>query len=91
MEMDDDMSMSSGMSMSFEFTCDVGPMIFSWWTINTCTAFYLSCIPIILLGIARHFAFSCVSGASSSKGGPASRNTALLESSGFESSTGSKK
>lgn len=37
MEMDDgSMNMDMDMNMSFSFTCDVGELIFGWWTINTC-------------------------------------------------------
>lgn len=37
MAMDDDMSMDmDSMNMSFSFTCDVGELIFGWWTISTC-------------------------------------------------------
>ena len=31
------MDMDMDMNMSFSFTCDVGELIFGWWTINTCT------------------------------------------------------
>ncbi|CAM9483928.1 unnamed protein product [Ectocarpus sp. 4 AP-2014] len=86
MEMDDDMS---SMNMSFSFTCDVGELVFGWWTVNTCLAFYLSCIPVILLSVARHWAFAiATSTATSSKKGSGSRNTALLDGNGFENSSG---
>lgn len=83
------MTMDMSMSMSFEFTCDVGPLLFDWWTIDSCTSLYLSCIPVILLGVARHWTFSLVSGGpkKTSKGTPTSRNTALLDSPGLETSS----
>ncbi|CAM9378385.1 unnamed protein product [Ascophyllum nodosum] len=82
------MDMDMDMSMSFEFTCDVGPLLFDWWTIESCTSLYLSCVPVIMLGLARHWAFSCVSGSNkSSKGIPTSRTTTLLENSGLETSS----
>ncbi|CAM9123197.1 unnamed protein product [Sphacelaria rigidula] len=92
MDMDDDMNMDMGMSMSFSFTCNVGPLLFSWWTINSCTSLWLSFIPVVVLGIARHWAFSYVAGVKrSAKGNAAtcsssqSRTTALLEGSTFRS------
>lgn len=89
-QMEDDMSMDMSMSMSttFEFTCDVGPLLFSWWNITSCTSFFLSCIPVILLGAARHWAFSYVAGGKKSSKGCASsqsRTTALLDGNGFRS------
>lgn len=88
--MDDDMSsMDMSMNMSFAFTCDVGELLFGWWTVNTCVALYVSCLPVILLGVARHWVFHiATSTATSSKGTPASRTTALLDASGFENSSG---
>lgn len=90
MQMDDDsMSMDMGMSMTFEFTCDVGPLLFSWWSISGCTSFFLSCIPVIILGMARHWAFSCVSGSKKAmKGCSQSRTTALLDGNSFRSNGG---
>ncbi|CAM9465559.1 unnamed protein product [Scytosiphon promiscuus] len=68
------------MSMSFSFTCDVGELLFGWWTINTCLAFYLSCIPVIILSCLRHWAYYvATSAASSPKGVSASRTTSLLD------------
>lgn len=87
MEMDDDMSMDMSMNMSFTFTCDVGEVLFGWWTVNTCLSLYVSCLPVILLGVARHWVFHiATSTATSSKGVAASRTTALLDASGFENS-----
>lgn len=87
--MDDDMNMDMSMSMSFTFTCDVGELLFGWWSINTCLSFYVSCLPVILLSIARHWVFNiATSTATSSKGASASRTTALLDANGFENSSG---
>ncbi|CAM9464415.1 unnamed protein product [Pylaiella littoralis] len=89
MDMDDDMSMDMTMNMSFTFTCDVGELLFGWWIVNTCRALYVSCLPVILLGVARHWVFHiATSTAASSKGTSASRTTALLDANGFESSSG---
>lgn len=77
---DDGMNMDMSMSMSFSFTCDVGELLFGWWTINTCLAFYLSCIPVIILSCLRHWAYHvATSAASSPKGVSASRTTSLLD------------
>lgn len=89
MAMDDDMSMT--MNMSFEFTCDVGPLVFGWWTISSCTSFYLSCIPVILLSVARHWTFSLVSGGKKApKGATGSKTTALLDANALDSSPPSR-
>lgn len=56
---------------------------------NCCPrSFYFSCLPVILLSIARHWVFHiATSTAASSKGSP-SRTTALLEPNSFETSSG---
>lgn len=84
-----DMDMDMDMNMSFVFSCDVGPLLFGWWTVNSCSSLYLSFIPVIFLGMARHWVFNCVSGGKPTKARPdsASRTTALLDANGFETSS----
>eukprot|EP00904_Undaria_pinnatifida_P002626 jgi/Undpi1/12364/HiC_scaffold_5.g02036.m1 len=95
MSMDDDMSMSSmsmdmDMNMNFVFSCDVGPLLFSWWTISSCSSLYLSCIPIVFLGLARHWVFHLVAGGKpKARSDSTSRTTALLDPNGLEASSSS--
>eukprot|EP00903_Cladosiphon_okamuranus_P010649 g10070.t1 len=89
MEMDDDsMSMDMDMNMSFSFTCGVGELLFGWWKINTCTAFYFSCLPVIMLSVARHWVFHIATSTAASSKSSSSRTTALLEPNSFDTSSG---